>query len=522
MIFRHPTLWVFFLSVLLVGCEAVSARTIPHPFSAEMEVIVNEQNQGKFAVKGTLYFDGNHTWRVSSEATGPFFLRDEDRHLLFYVLERPLAGVYYHEYDVGAGSAFVPDAVGVDDWTIYDLENPCLEYASLSCKDLGTEMVQTRLCDKWRMVSKDDSRTFKLTRTIWIDKATGITVKSELVETVRQQKRHSVLTLRNIQEGPQDKVLFEMSAPPKAGIYSAQSRTNSPRDEQYTFRTSAKEVLIDASVRDSKGRLVPDLRKENFRIFEDGIERPTLGFWFDSLPIAVALVVDHSASMGRYINEMQMTAAEVLSRLKPQDKVALFAFGERVEAKVHLTADRRKVADALRTIKAGGETDIVSALLTATLYLREFAPESRRVVILVSDNMADSYTITRAKDLKTEEDLIDTALQCETAIYSLRILNHLLPSLSPISMERVVERTGGEMMSSEAARNMLDDVVAALRNRYVLSFRPAQESSGGRLHTIELRLATGSGEQANRYSMTYRRGYRATQIEDAEPSPPSH
>jgi VWFA-related protein len=287
---------------------------------------------------------------------------------------------------------------------------------------------------------------------------------------------------------------------------SAPHEASPEAETTYTFRTAAQEVLVDAGVRDSKKRLVADLHKGDFRILEDGIEQPIAGFWYDQLPIAVALVLDSSGSMQKNIDEVQKTAAQILSGLKPQDKVALFSFGSEVRKIVDLTTDRNQVAKAIGTIKTGDSTDIVNALFVATLYLKRSAPDMRRVVILLSDNKAFPFTILRNSEVKSEADLIDTALKCETAIYSLRIRNRESGYRSSISMEKVTEQTGGEMFSSVSTGKMLDEVIQTLRKRYVLSFKPAQKAADGGFHTIELQLANKSGDQA-RGSIHYRRAY---------------
>ena len=276
----------------------------------------------------------------------------------------------------------------------------------------------------------------------------------------------------------------------------------------YTFRTAAQEVLVDAGVRDRKKQLVTELQKQDFKILEDGAEQPVVGFWYDQLPIAIALVLDSSGSMQKNIDEIRDTAARILSGLKPQDKVALFSFGWDVQKMVDLTTDRNQVAEQVGNIQTGDTTDIVNALFVATLYLKHNAPDMRRVVILVSDNKAFPFTVLRNSDVKSEADLIDCAVQSEVAIYSLRIRNREGNWRSSISMEKVTEQTGGEMFSSVSAGKMLDDVIQALRKRYVLSFKPSQ-GADGRFHTIELQLVNRSGTPA-RSSIHYRRGYGNT------------
>src|SRR5215210_2003827 len=56
-------------------------------------------------------------------------------------------------------------------------------------------------------------------------------------------------------------------------------------------------VVLQATVRDSKGRLVPELREENFEVYEDGVRQSLRLFLHEDIPVTVGLVVDHSGSM---------------------------------------------------------------------------------------------------------------------------------------------------------------------------------------------------------------------------------
>ena len=76
-------------------------------------------------------------------------------------------------------------------------------------------------------------------------------------------------------------------------------------------------VLVEATVRDDKGRIADDLKREDFRVFEDGVEQQIIYFSRDELPLAVALVVDGSGSISPVLRELHHAAYDTLSQLKP-------------------------------------------------------------------------------------------------------------------------------------------------------------------------------------------------------------
>ena len=71
-------------------------------------------------------------------------------------------------------------------------------------------------------------------------------------------------------------------------------------------------VLVEATVRDDKGRIADDLKREDFRVFEDGVEQKIIYFSRDELPLAVALVVDGSGSISPMRSELHDAANNTL------------------------------------------------------------------------------------------------------------------------------------------------------------------------------------------------------------------
>ena len=173
-------------------------------------------------------------------------------------------------------------------------------------------------------------------------------------------------------------------------------------------------VLVEATVRDDKGRIADDLKREDFRVFEDGVEQQIIYFSRDELPLAVALVVDGSSSISPVLRELHHAAYDTLSQLKPEDQVALYAFAAHPERLVDLTTDRKSIADSIMGIGSTGGTNIADALHEAIDYLGQEARDRRHAVIMISDNQPTS------KGEFSGDDVIRLALETQTIVYSVR------------------------------------------------------------------------------------------------------
>src|SRR5688572_25418496 len=253
-----------------------------------------------------------------------------------------------------------------------------------------------------------------------------------------------------------------------------------------TVRVDVNLVQVDAVVRDRAGKPLNSLRQDDFRIFEDGVEQRIQFFSRDSLPLAVAVVVDRSGSVAPLMGQVQWAAFQALQLLKAGDQVALFSFASNVELLEELTSDRQRVANRIGRITAGGGTAIVDAVAEALRYLDTVAPDRRRAVILISDNV-EGNSNTRV------DDAVTFALESEAVVYSVKVGGGAgglfsgpgIPGLpaprlpipgmaSDSSVKVLTKETGGEIFDATGGSiaTALTSAVDRLKLRYTLSYAP--------------------------------------------------
>jgi len=297
-----------------------------------------------------------------------------------------------------------------------------------------------------------------------------------------------------------------------AALFPAQAAAN--QTPGFKVRVDVHLVLVEAIVRDAHGGLVGDLRQQDFHVFEDGAEQQVTYFSRDELPLAVALVVDASGSMGPVLKELRQAAYDATSQLKPTDQVALFDFRARAERLEDLTTNRQRIAFHISRIHPAGATVIPDALYEAADYLGNAAPTRRHAIILISDN---DNTL---RGYANEKRVIRRALETETVIYSIRIhgglsyhLHHfpvLLPLFQNVSVPTIAHETGGEVMDAEdpgALHGAIATVISRLKQRYTLGYQSTNTRHDGAFRRIEIRV--GAPADQGRYSVYARQGYYA-------------
>jgi VWFA-related protein len=273
-------------------------------------------------------------------------------------------------------------------------------------------------------------------------------------------------------------------------IYSSSLFLTAP---QVQLKVDVTLVLLDAVVRDSNGQIRADLQVEDFLLYDNGSRQPITHFSRDLVPLAVALVVDRSASVEDYLQSLRSAALSALGHLKPEDKVVLFSFGECPDRLSDLTQDRARIAREIGRISGGGSTNIFGAIYSAARFLRENAPEFRKAIILVSDNDPNVFHIH-------EDDALREALGANTTLYSIQTPGSAGSAGMPRrpgqegdseSVSRIVRRTGGKVLALRSLRRVsdaLDAIVLELKTGYTLGFTPADLGAEGSYHQVTIEM----------------------------------
>src|SRR2546423_12332190 len=221
-------------------------------------------------------------------------------------------------------------------------------------------------------------------------------------------------------------------------------------------------VPVDVTVTDTKGRLVRNLMKEDFKLFEDGIERPIASFNVEKIegaprPVAIVFALDLSGSMSSEEIERVADAMREFSRRLSEHPAAfaLMTLGRRVKTIQSFTSDREKLERAYERLTHepnGMSTHTYDAVDDAVRMLVRHAPLMRqhrlmkRAVVVITDGFPVGDTVS-------PDTVIERANQAEVSVYSVTLPSYsrLLASASPeraplptpLDASGLVEKTGG-------------------------------------------------------------------------------
>ncbi len=185
-----------------------------------------------------------------------------------------------------------------------------------------------------------------------------------------------------------------------------------------SFRAGVDVVSLNVTVTDADNRFITDLDRDDFAIYEDGVQQEITFFNRPraQLPIALSLLMDTSASMDKRMRTAQEAALGFAQRLKPDDLAEIIDFDSRVEILQGFTNDLDHLERAIRRTSAGGSTSLYNALYISLKGLSKaplrLAEVRRQAIVVLSDGEDTS-------SLLTFEEVLELAKRSETAVYTI-------------------------------------------------------------------------------------------------------
>jgi Ca-activated chloride channel homolog len=167
------------------------------------------------------------------------------------------------------------------------------------------------------------------------------------------------------------------------------------------LRVSTTLVTVPVSVLDRNGKYVPNLRKEDFRVFEEGQEQQVAYFASVEQPFTVALVIDTSGSTLNKLDEIHNAAVNFVNQLRPDDTVMVISFSDRVRVLCEPTTDRYTIQSAIRRAEPGEGTKLYDAV-DFVINERLNRIKGRKAIVLFTDGV--DTTSRRASYESTTRD----------------------------------------------------------------------------------------------------------------------
>lgn len=304
-----------------------------------------------------------------------------------------------------------------------------------------------------------------------------------------------------------------------------------PAQQPPIFKSGARTVAIYATVSDGQGRLVPDLTRDEFEVYEDGKLRPLTLFASETQPISVVVMLDRSGSMKTNFGFVSAAAEQFVRRLMPGDKARIGSFASKIKLDPEdFTNSQDELIRILRSeLQPEGPTPLWNAVNTSISALSE---QPNRHVVLVFTDGEDNPGNLKTNNL-TLMDVMERGQKEDVMIYAIGLESRMPPSGAGGGMQRggfgtggfgggnpfgvqrpdaglptIAAETGGGYFELRGADNLtatFSRVAEELHRQYALGFEPAKLD--GKTHKLEVKVKKqGAKVRARKHYVAAREG----------------
>jgi Ca-activated chloride channel homolog len=271
------------------------------------------------------------------------------------------------------------------------------------------------------------------------------------------------------------------------GSKGTSAKPDADDSDDEVVRISSNLVPVPASVLDAQGRVVTDLRVEDFELKVDGAIRPIGDLSRSEAPVSIALLFDNSSSLNATREFERKAGIEFLrSVVRQVDRAAVYSISTQPELAQPLTNDVRALVRTVENFgKAEGATALFDTIAAAADYLQP--QRTRKVILIVSDG---TDTIS---DLDFDQTMA-RVLGDDCQVYAVQTGNSDSANLRDLAGERRLQefaaQTGGEVFIPHSNKELSDaftQIAADLSQQYVLSYYPdSNEPRDGRFRAFTL------------------------------------
>ncbi len=275
----------------------------------------------------------------------------------------------------------------------------------------------------------------------------------------------------------------------------------------YSIKVDVPLVNLDVLVTTKDGQFIPNLKKDNFKIFEDGAPQTISNFNQSTAPITAVLLVEYASTNYNYMYEALNASYNFAATLKPEDWIAVVSYDMRPQILTDFTQDKRAVLGALNTLRIPGfsERNLFDALYDTIDRIENL--EGRKYIVLVStgkDTFSKLNLDQILKKLKTTQNVTIYAVSIGRALREMMearmgtggglITTDWLQADN--QMNTFAHMTGGRAYFPRfdgELPEIFHDIGSDIRNQYTIAYHPTNPKLDGSYRKLKVELVAPDG-----------------------------
>lgn len=270
------------------------------------------------------------------------------------------------------------------------------------------------------------------------------------------------------------------------------------------FRADTRLVVLHASVTDKKGKLITNLNKDAFRVFENGQLQQVKVFRREDVPISLGIIIDDSGSMSSKRSRVEAAALAMVRASNPQDEVFIVNFNDDAYLDVPFTNDVHKMEQGLARIDSRGGTAMRDAVNMSLDYVKTQAKKDKKVLMVITDGNDNASNVSL-------ERVVARSNQGDTLVYAIGLFTdeeRREAAKARRALNELTSATGGLAFYPKDVNEvqaLAVEIAHDIRNQYTIAYSPNIQALDGSYRQIKVTVE-GPGKPVVRT----RSGYYAT------------
>jgi VWFA-related protein len=265
------------------------------------------------------------------------------------------------------------------------------------------------------------------------------------------------------------------------------NRTLTKEGNGFVLRADVDEVLLPCTVVDDKGRLVTDLDRGNFQVWEDNVPQTIQSFQHRDVPVSLGILVDNSGSMRDKRAAVNDATLHLVRASNASDAAFVVNFSDRAILDQGFTSDITLLEKGLSHIDSRGGTALYDAVVASANEMARHAKEQKQVLLIITDGEDNASRLTLQQAIRRVQGLDGPV------VYTIGLLYEDLTKEEAAAARRDLEalalETGGVAYFPRSL-NDVDDVAVQvardIRNQYTIGYHSTKSASLGGYRTVRV------------------------------------
>src|SRR3954452_635008 len=270
------------------------------------------------------------------------------------------------------------------------------------------------------------------------------------------------------------------------------------------FRSDTRLVVLHASVNDRKGKLLTNLNRNAFKVFENGQPQEVKVFKREDVPVSLGIIIDDSGSMMSKRSRVEAAALAMVRESNPQDEIFIVNFNDDAFLDVPFTNEIKKMEQGLARIDSRGGTAMRDAINMSLDYVKKEGKRDKKVLLVITDGNDNASGTSLEK-------VVSRSNQSDVLVYAIGLFTEeekREASKAKRALNELTTATGGLAFYPKdvsEVQSLAVEIAHDIRNQYTIAYTPSIQALDGSYRQIKV-VAEAPGKPTVRT----RTGYYAT------------